>query len=89
MLLQELISLITLMFTRGVYSLSQKASYKYESVRLKVQKFINAKSSDEFVITKGATEAINLLASSISKSRVSSGDEIIVTEMEHHANLAS
>ncbi|API86531.1 aminotransferase class V-fold PLP-dependent enzyme [Francisella uliginis] len=72
---------------RGVYSLSQEASDKYENVRLKVQKFINAKSSDEVVITKGTTEAINLLASSISKSVVSPGDEIIVTEMEHHANF--
>lgn len=72
---------------RGLYSLSQEASDKYESVRLKVQKFINAKSSDEVVITKGTTEAINLLASSISKSVVSPGDEIIVTEMEHHANF--
>ena len=72
---------------RGVYSLSQEASDKYENVRLKVQKFINAKSSNEVVITKGTTEAINLLASSISKSVVSPGDEIIVTEMEHHANF--
>ena len=72
---------------RGVYSLSQEASDKYENVRLKVQKFINAKSSNEVVITKGTTEAINLLVSSISKSVVSPGDEIIVTEMEHHANF--
>ncbi len=72
---------------RGVYSLSQEASDKYENVRLKVQKFINAKSSDEVVITKGTTEAINLLASSIGKSLISAGDEIVVTEMEHHANF--
>jgi cysteine desulfurase/selenocysteine lyase len=52
-----------------------------------VQQFINAKSSEEVVITKGTTEAINLLASSIGKSMVSAGDEIIVTEMEHHANF--
>ncbi|MED7788291.1 SufS family cysteine desulfurase [Francisella sp. 19X1-34] len=72
---------------RGVYSLSQEASDKYENVRLKVQQFINAKLSDEVVITKGTTEAINLLASSIGKSMVSAGDEIVVTEMEHHANF--
>ncbi|WP_150467705.1 aminotransferase class V-fold PLP-dependent enzyme [Francisella sp. SYW-9] len=72
---------------RGVYSLSQEASDKYENVRLKVQHFINAKSSEEVVITKGTTEAINLLASSIGKSMVSAGDEIVVTEMEHHANF--
>ncbi|MEY8767151.1 aminotransferase class V-fold PLP-dependent enzyme [Francisella philomiragia] len=72
---------------RGVYELSQKASDKYENVRVKVQHFINAKSADEIVLTKGTTESINLLASSIGKSMVSSGDDIIVTEMEHHANF--
>lgn len=72
---------------RGVYSLSQAASDSYENVRLKVQKFINAKSSDEIVITKGTTEAVNLLATSIGTSLVAQGDEIVVTEMEHHANF--
>lgn len=72
---------------RGVYWLSQEASEKYENVRVKVQHFINAKSSDEIVITKGTTEAINLLATCIGKSMVCPGDEIIVTEMEHHANF--
>ncbi|ASG67598.1 cysteine desulfurase [Francisella halioticida] len=72
---------------RGVYSLSQEASDKYENVRLKVQEFINAKLSDEIVITKGTTEAINLLTNCIGKSIISSGYEIIVTEMEHHANF--
>lgn len=56
-------------------------------MRVKVQHFINAKSADEIVLTKGTTESINLLASSIGKSMVSSGDDIIVTEMEHHANF--
>lgn len=72
---------------RGVYSLSQEASDKYEGVRKKVQKFINAKSSDEIVITKGTTEAVNLLARSIGSDMVAAGDEIVVTEMEHHANF--
>jgi cysteine desulfurase/selenocysteine lyase len=71
---------------RGVYSLSQEASEKYEDVRNKVQKFINANSSDEIVITKGTTEAINLLAETLGQSLVAK-DEIIVTEMEHHANF--
>ncbi|QWU99947.1 aminotransferase class V-fold PLP-dependent enzyme [Francisella salimarina] len=72
---------------RGVYQLSQEASDRYENVRVKVQQFINAKSSNEIVLTKGTTESINLLANSIGKSIVSEGDEIIVTEMEHHANF--
>lgn len=72
---------------RGVYSLSQEASDKYEGVRNKIQDFINARSSDEIVITKGTTEAVNLLASSIGSSMVAAGDEILVTEMEHHANF--
>lgn len=72
---------------RGVYSLSQEASENYENVRTKVQRFINAGSFNEIVITKGTTEAINLLASSIGNSIVSSTDEIVVTEMEHHANF--
>ncbi|ABO47172.1 aminotransferase class V-fold PLP-dependent enzyme [Francisella tularensis] len=72
---------------RGVYSLSQEASEKYENVRQIVQKFLNSKSADEIVITKGTTEAINLVASSIGKGIIRSDDEIVVTEMEHHANF--
>lgn len=72
---------------RGVYSLSQEASEKYENVRQIVQKFLNSKSADEIVITKGTTEAINLVASSMGKGIIRSDDEIVVTEMEHHANF--
>ncbi|AVC44484.1 cysteine desulfurase [Francisella tularensis subsp. novicida] len=72
---------------RGVYSLSQEASEKYENVRQIAQKFLNSKSADEIVITKGTTEAINLVASSIGKGIIRSDDEIVVTEMEHHANF--
>lgn len=72
---------------RGVYSLSQEASEKYENVRQIVQNFLNSKSADEIVITKGTTEAINLVASSIGKGIIRSDDEIVVTEMEHHANF--
>lgn len=72
---------------RGVYSLSQKASEKYENVRQIVQKFLNSKSADEIVITKGTTEAINLVARGIGESIIKTNDEIIVTEMEHHANF--
>ena len=72
---------------RGVYSLSQEASEKYENVRKIVQKFLNSKLADEIVITKGTTEAINLVASSIGRGIIRSSDEIVVTEMEHHANF--
>ena len=71
---------------RGVYFLSQEASDRYENVRSIVQKFINAKSENEIVITKGTTEAINLVANSLDEF-VCAGDEIVVTEMEHHANF--
>jgi len=72
---------------RGVYFLSQEASDKYENVRSIVQKFINAKYEKEIVITKGTTEAINLVANSLGSDFINAGDEIIVTEMEHHANF--
>ena len=71
---------------RGVYFLSQEASKNYENVRSIVQKFINAKSQNEIVITKGTTEAINLVANSLNDF-IRAGDEIVVTEMEHHANF--
>lgn len=72
---------------RGVYFLSQEASDKYENVRSIVQKFINTKSQNEIVITKGTTEAINLVANSLGIDFINDGDGIIVTEMEHHANF--
>ena len=72
---------------RGVYFLSQEASDRYENVRVLVRDFINAKSKNEIVITKGTTEAINLVANSIRETMLCVDDEIIVTEMEHHANF--
>ncbi|APC91872.1 MULTISPECIES: aminotransferase class V-fold PLP-dependent enzyme [Francisella] len=72
---------------RGVYSLSQEASEKYENVRQIVQRFLNSKSANEIVITKGATEAINLVVRALGKSMLTSDGEIVVTEMEHHANF--
>ena len=71
---------------RGVYFLSQEASDRYENVRSIVQKFINAKSENEIVITKGTTEAINLVANSLD-GFIGADGEIVVTEMEHHANF--
>ncbi|AJC48886.1 SufS family cysteine desulfurase [Allofrancisella guangzhouensis] len=72
---------------RGVYFLSQEASDRYENVRNIVKDFINANSKDEIVMTKGSTEAINLVANSLGNAILSKGDEIVVTEMEHHANF--
>ncbi len=71
---------------RGIYKLSQKATEEFESVRTKVQKFLNAKSDQEIVFTKGSTEALNLLATTLGES-LHPGDEIILSGMEHHANI--
>jgi cysteine desulfurase / selenocysteine lyase len=72
---------------RGVYSLSQVATDNYEEARLTVSKFINAKKSNEVIFTKGATESINLVANSLEEDFFKAGDEIILSEMEHHANI--
>jgi len=72
---------------RGIYSISEKASKEYEDVRLKVKKFINAASERQIIFTKNATESINLIAYTWGRQNINAGDEIIVTEMEHHANL--
>jgi cysteine desulfurase/selenocysteine lyase len=72
---------------RGVHYLSQIATDAMESAREKVRDFIKAKSISEVIFTKGTTEAINLVASSFGKAFISEGDEIIVSEMEHHANI--
>ncbi|WP_135442638.1 SufS family cysteine desulfurase [Vibrio tasmaniensis] len=72
---------------RGVHYLSSKATEEMEQVREKLAQFISAKSRESIVFTKGTTEAINLVANSYLRPRLKAGDEIIVTEMEHHANL--
>src|SRR5512136_128257 len=72
---------------RGVHTLSEEATDLYEAARKKVSKFIGAKSSREVIWTRNATEAINLVAYSWGRANVHRGDEIITTEMEHHANL--
>nr|WP_086939895.1 SufS family cysteine desulfurase [Thaumasiovibrio occultus] len=72
---------------RGVYSLSATATQNLEQVRGQVANFIGATSDSEIIFTKGTTEAINLVANSYLPNVASAGDEIIVTEMEHHANL--
>ena len=72
---------------RGSYLLSEEITYKYEQARKTVQKFINSAQSDEIVFTRNATEAINLVASTWGKKFLSKIDEVIITELEHHANL--
>ena len=74
---------------RGVHYLSQQATDLHEAAREKVREFINAKKIEEIVFTRGTTEAINLVASSFCESQMQAGDEVIVTEMEHHSNIVS
>lgn len=72
---------------RGVYELSQRATLAYEGARAKVQRFLNAADPHEIVFVRGATEAINLVATTMARSRLRPGDEVIVSAMEHHSNL--
>lgn len=73
---------------RGLYFLSELATEQYEDARLKVKEFINALSTSEIIFVKGTTEAINLLASSLCRAKFfNEGDEVIVSNMEHHANI--
>jgi len=72
---------------RGVHTLSQVATDAYEKAREKIRKFINASSSREVIFTRGATEALNLVAQSFGRGRLKPGDEVIVSAMEHHSNI--
>ena len=72
---------------RGVHSLSERATADYEAARAKVRAFINARSEKEIVFVRGTTEAINLVAQSYGRSFLNTGDEIIVSAMEHHSNI--
>lgn len=72
---------------RGVHTLSQIGTDAYEAVRKKVQHFINAKEEHEVIFTKGTTDGINLLANCFAASVLQTGDEVIITEMEHHSNI--
>lgn len=72
---------------RGIHTLSQEATTKYEEARKTIQKFINAQHDHEVIFTKGTTDAINLVASSFGKKFLSQGDEIIISTMEHHSNI--
>ncbi|MDE2268634.1 MAG: cysteine desulfurase [Betaproteobacteria bacterium] len=72
---------------RGVHALSQRATDAFEAAREKVAAFVHARSADEIVFVRGATEAINLVAQSFTRPRLQRGDEVLVTAMEHHADI--
>ena len=72
---------------RGVHYLSQQATDLHEAARETVRAFINARKTEEIVFTRGTTEAINLVASSFCESQMKAGDEVVVTDMEHHSNI--
>lgn len=72
---------------RGVHTLSERATSAYEGARAKVREFIHAASDKEIVFVRGTTEGVNLIASSWGRANVRSGDEILITALEHHANI--
>jgi cysteine desulfurase/selenocysteine lyase len=72
---------------RGVHTLSQEATDEYEGARSKVRKLINAKEDAEIIFTRGTTEGINLVAQTLGVQRVGEGDEVIISNMEHHSNV--
>jgi cysteine desulfurase/selenocysteine lyase len=74
---------------RGVHYLSQQATDLHEAARERVRQFIHADKTEEIVFTRGTTEAINLVAASFCESQMQEGDEVLVTEMEHHSNIVS
>ena len=72
---------------RGVHYLSQQATDLHEAAREKVRAFVNARKTEEIIFTRGTTEAINLVADTFCLSQMQAGDEVVVTEMEHHSNI--
>jgi cysteine desulfurase/selenocysteine lyase len=72
---------------RSIYALASKATARYNNVREKVKTFLNAKMSEEIVFTRGTTEALNLIATTFGKAHLQEGDEILISEMEHHSNI--
>lgn len=72
---------------RGVHTLSQEATAAFEGARASVQRFLNAPSEREVIFTRGTTEALNLVANSYGGAQLGPGDEVLITEMEHHSNI--
>ena len=72
---------------RGVHYLSQQATEQHEAARETVRRFINAQSTSEIIFTRGTTESVNLVATSFTEAFMNKGDEVIISEMEHHSNI--
>src|SRR5918992_1250627 len=72
---------------RGVHLLSERATRAYEDAREKVRRFLNAPDSREVIFVRGTTEAINLVAQTFGRANIGRGDEVLITEMEHHSNI--
>lgn len=72
---------------RGIYTISERATTAYENMRKKIKAFINAAHAHEIIFTRGTTESINLVASSFGAMQVQQGDEVVISEMEHHSNI--
>src|SRR5437667_8607518 len=72
---------------RGIHELSNRATAAFEAARARAAKFINARSADEIIFTRGTTEGINLVASAWGSKHIKGGDKILLTEMEHHSNI--
>ena len=85
--IQKYYSEINANIHRGVHTLSQEATDAYEHSRKTIADFINAEQAHEIIFTRGTTESINLVTSCFGKKQVNAGDEILVTEMEHHSNI--
>ena len=71
---------------RSIHKLAVNATNRFENTRMSVKNFINASSKDEIIFTKNATESINLVATTFGQKYINKGDEIVVTELEHHSN---
>jgi cysteine desulfurase/selenocysteine lyase len=72
---------------RGVHLLSERATQAYEEARVKAQKFLNAPDAREIIFVRGTTEAINMVAQTFGRANIGTGDEVLITEMEHHSNI--
>ncbi len=72
---------------RGVHTLAERATAQYEDARAKIAGFVNAAEAREIVFTRGTTESVNLVAQAYLRPRLQPGDEILVSEMEHHSNI--
>jgi cysteine desulfurase/selenocysteine lyase len=72
---------------RGIHTLAEEATLAFEATRVAVQEFLGAASADEIIFTRGTTEAINLVAYTWARENIGTGDEVIVSEMEHHSNI--